>query len=141
MTAIPTSCLYVPGSVSIIDYMIDGKTDFNKETLEDATKRYPGAIEVSLEDAYVEIEKAAKIKYITDPIEIDEDRYMEMLEILPPMNWIGGTFMLCEFSFGNYTEIFCKIGKRYFEFSDSASLKEAEIIEKVMISSAFLSGN
>jgi hypothetical protein len=121
--------------------MIDGKTDFNKETLEDATKRYPGAIEVSLEEASIQIAKAAKLKYITDPIEIDEDQYMEMLEMLPPMNWIGGTFMLCEFSFDNYTKIFCKIGKRYFQFSDSASLKEAEIIQKVMKSSAFLSGN
>ena len=46
--------------------------------------------------------------------EIDRDIYEEFLEMLPPLGWRGGTFYMCEFSFGDITAKFTREGDRYF---------------------------
>ena len=51
---------------------------------------------------------------IGDRWEIDEEIYMEFLEMLPPMGWRGGTFYMSEFSFGDITAKFTREGGRYF---------------------------
>jgi hypothetical protein len=66
---------------------------------------------------------------------------MDMLEILPPMNWKqskeGEVFMMCEMNYSHYTNIFCQIKDRYFEFSDSRFLTLDQITNKVKNSEAF----
>jgi hypothetical protein len=132
-------CFYVPGQLSIIDTVKDnGKSFYDNESLEEIDKRYPGAILISFEDAIAEIEALAQKKYIT---EVDEERFMDMLEILPPMNWKqtteGEVFMMCEMNYSHYTNIFCQIKDRYFEFSDSRFLTLDQIINKVKSSEVF----
>jgi hypothetical protein len=52
--------------------------------------------------------------------QIDERIYNEFLEILPPMNWRGGSFMISEFCFGTITTKYTQEGERYYcEFVDT----------------------
>ena len=51
---------------------------------------------------------------IGDRWEIDEDIYMEFLEMLPPMGWRGGAFYMSEFSFGDITTKFTREGGKYY---------------------------
>ena|SRR5687768_52313 len=57
--------------------------------------------------------------------EIDETIYMEFLEILPPLRWHGGTFLISEFCFDTITTKYTRtgdasVGYRYFcEFFDA----------------------
>ena len=135
-------CFYVPGQLSIIDTVKDnGKSFYYDESLEEINKRYPGAILIPFEDAIAQLEALAEKKYITEPIEVDEERFMDMLGILPPMNWKqsteGEAFMICEMNYSHYTNIFCQIKDRYFEFSDSRFLTLDQIIKKVKSSEVF----
>ncbi len=50
--------------------------------------------------------------------EIDEEIYMDFLEMLPPMGWKGDSFYMREFSFDDITAKFSKEGgKFYCEFA------------------------
>ncbi len=50
------------------------------------------------------------------PWEITEEIYEEFLEMLPPVNWSGGSFYMLEFSAGNARgHYFQKDGKFYAE--------------------------
>jgi hypothetical protein len=68
------------------------------------------------------------------PVEISAERFNEMLNILPPMKWRGSrgqqTFMMCEFTYADITTIFCCLGERYFEMSDSFTLTHQNIVER-----------
>jgi len=51
---------------------------------------------------------------------IDERIYNEFLEILPPMRWRGGSFLICEFVFGSITTKYTREGDSYWcEFFDA----------------------
>ena len=62
----------------------------------------------------------------SSPVEISEDRWNEMLGVLPPVAWTtdqtGESFKLSERTAGSITAIFVRIGERYFELSDSITL-------------------
>ncbi len=52
---------------------------------------------------------------------IDERLYNEFLNILPPMNWRSGSFMMSEYTFSTITTKYSKVGDRYYcEFVDTA---------------------
>lgn len=56
--------------------------------------------------------------------QIDEEIYMEFLEILPPLRWRGDSFLMSEFCFGTITTKYTKEGERYYcEFFDAAVKK------------------
>lgn len=51
---------------------------------------------------------------------IDARLYNEFLELLPPMNWRGGSFLMSEFCFASITTKYTKEGDRYYcEFVDA----------------------
>ena len=56
----------------------------------------------------------------TDPVEIDEDRYWYLLEVLPPCGWVRNgsaeSFYMSEFISGRVTCHVVRIGDRYFTF-------------------------
>ena len=63
---------------------------------------------------------------IGDRWEIDEEIYMDFLEMLPPLGWQGGVFYMCEFSFDDITAKFTKEGDRFYcEFARYPSRKAA----------------
>lgn len=123
---------YVPGARSALDgaVLVDGvyRGLYGGKTLED----YPGAAVIDSGDARQQIEKLC----ITDPVEIDADRFQYMLEVLPPMAWTGcdgsaESFKMCEFTNGRVTCTAVRLGDRYFSFEDVANLPHAACIEKV----------
>lgn len=71
---------------------------------------------------------------IRPPEEITEEKYVEMLEVLPPLDWVQrqveSSFKLSEFTSGQITAIYCRLGDRYFELSDRCSLSHSEIVAK-----------
>lgn len=46
--------------------------------------------------------------------EITEARYYDLLECLPPENWVGKTFRMMEYQTSNYTTHCTKVGGKYF---------------------------
>lgn len=68
--------------------------------------------------------------FISGVEEISEDRFDEMLNILPPAGWKtdsdGESFKMCEFTCGRITAIFVRIGQRYATFSDRMSTPHRE---------------
>jgi hypothetical protein len=122
---------YVPGKTGIIDACINGRGQYSGETLEQIQMRYPGALLGELDTVAREAEESFK----SAPVEITEERYWEMLEVLPPVSWVHGSsetesFKISERLYGDITAIFCRIGNRYFELSDSIRLPHAEIVKR-----------
>jgi hypothetical protein len=72
--------------------------------------------------------------FTTGPVEITAERFDEMLNVLPPMKWRGGrgaqSFMMCEFTYADITDIFCEIRGRYFTLSDSCTLTHEDIMQR-----------
>jgi hypothetical protein len=119
----PTHCFYAPGSTSIIDLATaDNLGMYSGETLEQIQVRYPGAQLMELETAYAMAEKARHDKYVHGPREITEERFNEMLCVLPPEDWRRSagaqSFKMSEHQTGYFTAIFCEIGSRFFELCD-----------------------
>lgn len=78
-------------------------------------------------------EKAA----VKSPVEIDVHSFHDALGLMYPMNWrCSGdgeceTFMLAEMVCGNVTEIYARIGIRYYRMRDYSNLGHAEILARV----------
>lgn len=68
------------------------------------------------------------------PLEINRTRFVEMLAVLPPIGWKTEgnteTFKLSERRRLGITQIFCRIGSRYFGLIDSVKLSHAEIVQR-----------
>lgn len=75
--------------------------------------------------------------YVTAPVEIDVHAFHDALGLMYPMNWrCSGdgeceTFMLAEMVCGNVTEIYARIGIRYYRMRDYSNLGHAEILARV----------
>ncbi|MCP3921308.1 MAG: DUF1419 domain-containing protein [Desulfobacterales bacterium] len=62
-----------------------------------------------------EYEATQKACWVSNPIEIDRERYWDMLEVLPPKNWHTtkeglNMFFMSEFNSGTYTNSFIRTG-------------------------------
>ena len=132
---------YVPNECCIIDTAVnrDGtlRGQYSGETLDQIRLRYPNAEIGEWDIVYAAAEEACK----TEPSEITEDKFLEMLNVLPPVRWVrqGGaeSFKLSERYYGSITAIYARIGKRYFTFSDNIAMPHDEIIKRIRASSAF----
>lgn len=122
--------VFVSGLLTVIDFLNPdtGKSYVNGETLEQIQARYPGAQLVDFE-----LWNAAKEKALcTEPEPSTEERFLELLEVLPPQRWQRGTttddescesFELCEHTSGRVTTVCVRIGEKYFEFQAIAGQK------------------
>ena len=130
---------FVPGKHGIIDYALERDGVFvgaHGKTQAELAVEYPG-IEVG--DLTV-VHAAQQTALKTAPVLITRERFVEMLEVLPPENWSRGegseSFKLCEYYSGNITRIYARIGKQYYEFMDDAGMPHAEIVQKIAASLA-----
>jgi hypothetical protein len=129
-----TPVFYVPGRPGIIDLAIerDGvmRGGYSNESLDEMDKRYPGVQLGKLGP----VAAASEDMFRSPPQPISEERFREMLEVLPPQGWHSGdgaeSFKLCERTSGSITAIFCRIGDRYFEMQDSFTLPHNEIVTR-----------
>ena len=104
------------------------------ETLEQVTVRYPDTVVGQLGPVWEQHENSLK----SAPVEIDEARFTEMLDVLPPHGWhrqqSSESFKLSERTSGSITAIFCRIKDRYFEMQNHIYLTHEDILRLVLCS-------
>lgn len=130
-----THCYYRPETMSCIDLATeDGECSIYKESRDDLIKRYPTAVFSSWSE-FEALQKAFDKNRFSTVTEVDEDRFMQMIEVLPPDNWIRQgrveMFQMCELTIGNWTSTFLKWDNRYFETTCVVRTKLPELVEKV----------
>ena len=72
---------------------------------------------------------------ITQPVEVTEERWEDMLNVLPPCRWgnYGGynAFHVSEHLTGSLVNWFVRTGDKFYEFTDSCYLTTSQMIEKM----------
>jgi hypothetical protein len=68
-------------------------------------------------------------------VRIDRQRFADMLNILPPISWVGigsqtESFRLSECVDGDITRIFCRIGLDHFELTGDIRSSHYSIVEQ-----------
>jgi hypothetical protein len=118
-------CFYQPGRPNIVDLAhfdgpLAGRSAITNETLQQIRARYPGAVLIAFDVAKKEINKIQAENYrVGQPREIDEEKFMEALGVLPPLQWTREkgweSFKICEPECGMITTCYVRIGSRFFE--------------------------
>lgn len=105
---------------------------YSQETQEQLAAKYPG---IDLE-THSGFEKQLLDYHRLPVTEIDEQAFISALELLPPEDWqhdaIGESFKMCEHLSGPVTNIYARMGRRYFTMTDSCDLPHAEVMQRVM---------
>ena len=130
--SIPKNCVFCTTTNSLIDFIpddSDGTAAIAKFTAEYG----PALIILPVDEAWATYENQFK----SEPVEITEERYHEMLNILPPVAWVFDapsfeSFKICELTAGSITAIFVRVHNRYFEFSDTITLPHRACVTRVL---------
>jgi hypothetical protein len=71
----------------------------------------------------------------TDVEEISLDRFMDGFSVMRPLDWQGDahceSYKLAEMVCGDVTDIYAKVGERYFTFRDKATMTHTAIIARI----------
>lgn len=132
-----TECWYVPGETHIVDLIHpdDGLTLHFFENAEAIRGRYPDAVRMAFDDAWKLADAAGNERYKQDVVEVDEARFMDALNVLPPVVWTTKagveSFRISERLWGNLTDIYARLGDRYFKLTDDIRLPAATIAERI----------
>ncbi len=132
-----TECWYVPGETSIVDLIHpdDGLSLHFYESAETIQGRYPSAQRMAFDDAWKLADAAGNDRYKQDVSEVDEERFMDALNVLPPVGWTTTqgveSFRISERLWGNLTDIYARLGERYFKLVDDIRLPATTIAERV----------
>ena len=124
-------CFYNPVTASVIDICRPDGTGYWGTTLETARAEYsPEVIECCVDWAHEQSENACK-----KPVrEITEERFDDALNCLPPASWVRSvgvqSFHMCEMWSGSISDIFVKIGGRFFCLRDTIRLTHAERVQR-----------
>ena len=129
-------CFYDPKRYSIIDCLREGNklTCIRKQTLEEVQKRYSHAAVWEVDKAMAHRRQA----YIMAPVQIDEARYWEMLNVLPPVGhcydagYNSSSFKMAERITDDITSIYARVDGRYYHLQDSIKLTHQEIMRKIL---------
>ena len=117
----PARCIFCTRTNRLIDFVPDGH-DGARLIATYVTDYGTDLVMMPTDTAWQRYENAFK----SSPVEISEDRWNEMLGVLPPVAWTtdqtGESFKLSERTAGSITAIFVRIGERNFELSDSITL-------------------
>lgn len=110
----------------------DGRGGYSRKTQAEL-EATEGPLEIVSEDEAYSRERA---KHIKPAKEVDEARYYDMLECLPPCKWhgIGGgisVFHVSERISCDIVSWFYQAGDRYFELQDSSMLTDAQLLARI----------
>lgn len=139
-----TECWYVPGETHIVDLIHpdDGLTLHYEEDEAAIRARYAGALRMTCDEAWTAIDAAALAKYKSGLVEVDEARFMDALNVLPPVGWTTKagveSFRISERIWGNITDIYARLGHRYFKLGDHIRMPASTVAERV---AAFAAAN
>ena len=132
-----TECWYVPGETHIID-VIHPDDDLTLHFAEDAAQicaRYPDAKRMTCEDSWKAADTVGLERNRKDVSEISEERFNDALNVLPPVGWTTRmgveSFRISERIWGNITDIYARLGDRYFLLSDDIRLSPGIVAERV----------
>lgn len=125
-------CYAVPGGDSMIDVIhpTTGLTVYGNKTLEQVQEEHPGAVRM-LVDQFCK-EKAQRQRAPITWSSVTEEKYVEMLEVLPPAMWVGRWFLVGEpwdHDAGNGQPRFaayCAHGGKYYTASRPITRKEMQ---------------
>lgn len=103
---------------------------YSGQSLADLNRRYPGA-KVTAIDEYTQAHDAA---LITAPRPISAEDYQQALEVLPPLDWVRRgdfeCFKFVERYSGSITNLYARLGNRYWTFIDRDDLTPDQIRHK-----------
>lgn len=113
---------YVPGSGVIFDFAIQHegvyRGRFGGKTIEQAAVENKGITMMTWDDACKKIDAENAARF-SDIKEVSEERYEEMLCVMPPKNWISDngavSFLLCEPVTCNWYNCFVQYNGKYYE--------------------------
>lgn len=137
-----TECWYVPGETSIVDLIHpdDGLTLHAHENAAQIHARYPSVQRLAFEDAWKLADAAGTARYRQAITEVTEAQFNEALNVLPPIGWTTRSgvesFRISERLWGNLTDIYARLGNRYFKLVDDIRLPAATIAERVAVYAA-----
>lgn len=137
-------CWWVPGETHIVDLIHPetGLTLHYAHGPDQVTARHPGVVRIDCEEAWRAIEQVERTRYVRGVEEITEDTFMDALNVLPPVGWTtrGGveSFKISERITGTLTDIFARLGDRYFKLTDDIRLPADVIAARV---AAFVSAH
>lgn len=100
----------------------------DRETIESYLENHPKFKKCDWE-AFQKIEKTRLEKQCTNPEEITEERYWDMLEVLPPCRFKNGRFHVSERITGNLVSWFFKKNGKHFSFTHFDDLTEEKLHE------------
>lgn len=132
-----TECWYVPGETHIVDLIHpdDGRTLHYQEDQPQVHARHPAAVRMTCDEAWKVIDETALERYRKDVSEITEARFMDALNVLPPVGWTTRhsveSFRISERLWGNITDIYARLGERFFTLTDDIRLSPAIVAERV----------
>lgn len=131
------NCIYDPSNDRIID-VIPAGSDGAAWFATHGNKYGDGLIVLPRDEAQRRYEDSFK----SDPVEITEDKWHEMLGCLPPVGWkrdaSGESFKMSERTAGAVTGIYVRVGTRFFMFYDDIRMPHPECLAKVVLSKANL---
>ncbi len=129
--ALSEKCFYQPSTKTVIDLVrANGLSMHGQLTLAQLQAQEGSDVVVMDTDAAIQQIRESHIK---SPVEISEDRFDHMLGILPPQGWVRykteESFHVSERITGNIVMIFVRIGSRYFEMHDEATLSHEDRVK------------
>lgn len=118
-------------AIGIIDFVVaNGTSLYAGDDLAAMKDRYPDAEILTLNEAATRRDNHFK----QAPERITKEKFIEMLEILPPLHWrFSGnseSFKLSEFTCGSITSIYCRIGTDYWQLRDHYALSHEIIVDR-----------
>ncbi|MEQ1716372.1 MAG: hypothetical protein ABL907_10375 [Hyphomicrobium sp.] len=132
-----TECWYVPGEIHIVDVIHpdDGLTLHFAEDAAQICARHPDAQRMTCEDAWKAADAVGLAQYRKDVSEVTQERFMDALNVLPPVGWTTRqgveSFRISERIWGSITDIYARIGNRYFMLSDDIRLSPGIVADRV----------
>lgn len=105
---------WIPAHTALADletYIVEAQKYYAKRE-----EKHPKDINILLV-TYEELEAIQRAEYITEPKQVSEEKFIDMLEVLPPLchrvSTAGESFLMSEMNIGTYTYQYRSIGNVY----------------------------
>lgn len=115
-------CLYVPGSTSVVDLIVDGRLYYSNQSLANNHLTYcPDAVIIPYAEAEALIEAAIDAKYdAISPEVVTREHWYTQLNLLPPLHYrsdeYSTSFKCAEFLESDWTMGFVRYLDQYVKF-------------------------
>lgn len=122
---------YIIGVIDLVDPHTS-RGIYTGQTLQQLQQEYADVQQLDLVTAIERMESVL----IGPPIDIQQDRFDDMLTVMPPVRWYNehdrSAFQLCERFSGNIALWFVRIGNRYFECRQRFDIEHNQLFNFVL---------